>query len=63
MTKKSKLNNIKRDKVLLAQFDEWIDDGNVIKLSNGYATQDAQYMNRLKTIDDLFDYFVKEFCR
>ena len=42
-------------------FWEWLDDGNVIKFADGYATQDAQYCNRLKTIRDLYKYFLKEF--
>lgn len=42
-------------------FFEWLNDDNVIKFSDGYATQDAQYCNRLKTIQDLYKYFLKEF--
>lgn len=42
-------------------FFEWMNDGNVIHFANGYATQDAQYCNRLKTLKDLFKYFLKEF--
>ncbi len=42
-------------------FWEWFNDDNVIEFSNGYATQDAQYCNRLKTIQDLYKYFLKEF--
>jgi hypothetical protein len=37
------------------------DDDNVIEFSNGYATQDAQYCNRFKTIPHLYRYFLKEF--
>lgn len=43
------------------EFKEWLDDGNVIKLEDGYATQCAQYQNRLKTRVDLYEYFIKEF--
>lgn len=46
---------------VLPNFEAWIEDGNVIKLKRGYATQDAQYMNCLKTKKDLLKYFVKEF--
>ena len=42
-------------------FKEWFDDGNVIKFADGYATQDALYLNRLKTIRDLYKYFLKQF--
>jgi hypothetical protein len=42
-------------------FKEWYNDDNVIKFVDGYATQDAQYCNRLKTIRDLYKYFLKEF--
>ena len=42
-------------------FWEWFEDGNVVKFEDGYATQDAQYCNRLKTIRDLYKYFLKEF--
>ena len=46
---------------LLPNFEAWIKDGNVIKMKGGYATQDAQYSNRLKTKKDLLKYFAKEF--
>lgn len=46
---------------ILPNFEAWINDGNVIKLKNGYATQDAQYMNCLKTKKDLLKYFMQEF--
>ena len=46
---------------LLPSFEAWIEDGNVIHMKDGYATQDAQYRNRLKTKKDLLKYFVKEF--
>jgi len=44
------------------QFQEWMEDGNVIEREKGvYSTQDAQYSNRLKGIDALKKYFKKEF--
>jgi len=46
---------------ILPSFEAWIEDGNVAKLKNGYATQDAQYMNCLKTKKDLLKYFMQEF--
>jgi hypothetical protein len=42
------------------EFDNWINDDNVIKFDNGYGTQDAQYNNRLDEIG-LYKYFIKEF--
>lgn len=42
-------------------FFEWYNDGNVIEFNDGYGTQCAQYRNRLKTIRDLYKYFLKEF--
>ena len=40
-------------------------DGNVITITESnkkyYATQDAQYRNRIETKDDLLDYFIIEF--
>ncbi len=42
-------------------FFEWMDDGNVVKFDDGYATQDALYRNRLKTLKNLYKYFLKEF--
>lgn len=48
------------EEVLLG-FEDWINDGNVLKLKRGYATQDAQYMNCLKTKKDLLKYFMQEF--
>jgi len=51
------------DEHLQEEFDAWIEDGNVIKMEDGYATQDAQYRNRLKDIDALKEYFYKEFIK
>jgi hypothetical protein len=42
-------------------FIEWFNDGNVVKFDDGYATQDALYNNRIKTIKELYKYFLKEF--
>lgn len=42
-------------------FWEWYNDDNVIKFADGYATQDSQYRNRIKTIPELYKYFLKEF--
>ncbi len=57
-------NNFKvmLEEEILPNFEAWIEDGNVIKLKNGYATQDAQYMNCLKTKKDLLKYFMREFA-
>jgi hypothetical protein len=44
------------------QFQEWIEDGNVIEREKGiYSTQDAQYRNRIKGMDGLRKYVLKEF--
>lgn len=43
------------------EFFNWIDDGNVIHFSDGYATQCAQYRNRFETLPQLYKYFLKEF--
>lgn len=44
------------------QFQEWMDDGNVIEREKGvYSTQDAQYSNRLRGLNALKKYFKKEF--
>ena len=42
-------------------FKEWMEDGNVHKFEDGYSTQDAQWRNRLKGLDELRKYFRKEF--
>lgn len=42
-------------------FKEWMEDGNVHKFEDGYSTQDAQWSNRLKGLDELRKYFKKEF--
>ena len=44
-------------------FQDWLEDGNVIEVEKGvYATQDAQYRNRIKGMDGLRKYCLKEFC-
>jgi len=46
------------------QFNDWMEDGNVIKNSDGtYSTQDAQYTNSLKGINGLKKYFYNEFIK
>jgi hypothetical protein len=43
-------------------FKEWMDDGNVVEFETDvYSTQDAQYSNKLKGMDELRKYFKKEF--
>jgi hypothetical protein len=45
-----------------SSFKEWMEDGNVIEWEKGvYSTQDAQYSNRIKGMDELRKYFRKEF--
>ena len=46
----------------LKHFKEWMEDGNVSKNNDGtYSTQDAQYRNKLKDLNELKKYFKKEF--
>ena len=46
----------------MEQFQQWIDDGNVIEISKGiFATQDALYRNRLVGKKELYRYYKKEF--
>jgi predicted ABC-type ATPase len=56
---------VKGGKILNAEeeqsFKEWMEDGNVHKFEDGYSTQDAQWRNRLKGLDELRKYFRKEF--
>ena len=42
-------------------FEEWFEDGNVVKFKDGYSTQCSQYTNRFKTIKQLYKYFLTEF--
>lgn len=49
-------------KELEKQFKEWKSDGNVSKNPDcTYSTQDAQWKNKLKDLDALKQYFIKEF--
>ena len=44
------------------EFEEWFEDGNVIEVEhNVYSTQCHQYNNRIKGLDNLYDWFIKEF--
>jgi len=49
------------NKAQLKEFNKWMNDGNVIKMADGYTTQCAQYQNRLKDLDALKKYYCKEF--
>ena len=42
-----------------AEFQEWIDGGNVMVKDGLYCTQDAQYKNRIADLPSLYDYFFK----
>lgn len=54
--------NKKWTKELQKDFDKWKKDGNVEKNADGtYSTQDAQWKNKLKDLDALKTYFLKEF--
>lgn len=43
------------------EFFKWMKDGNTILFSDGYATQDAQWKNRIIGLPNLYKYFLKEF--
>ena len=43
------------------QFKAWIEDGNVVKIDGKYSTQDSCYTNRIKSLRELYKYFLKEF--
>jgi len=44
-------------------FIDWVNDGNVLMLThNIFSTQDAQFSNKLKGLDNLINYFNKEFA-
>jgi len=50
------------DETQEVSFKDWMEDGNVIEWEeNVYSTQDAQYSNRLKGMDELRKYYRKEF--
>lgn len=54
--------NIKWSKDIENQFNDWMKDGNTNKNVDGsYSTQDAQWKNKLKDLDELKKYFIKEF--
>lgn len=45
-------------------FEEWKEDGNVEEIEDGvYSTQDAQYKNKIKGIEDLKNYYYNEFIK
>ncbi len=46
----------------MKQFNEWINDGNVVKIDGFYSTQCSLYRNRFATKRELFRYFRKEYC-
>lgn len=46
---------------LQTDFINWIEDGNVVLIDESYATQDAQYRNRITSVPRLYKYFIKEF--
>jgi hypothetical protein len=46
----------------LEDFNEWMEDGNVIKNPDGtYSTQDANFRNRIESLEDLKKYYKREF--
>lgn len=45
-------------------FNDWLEDGNVTTNQDGtYSTQDAQYTNKLKNLEELKEYFYNEFIK
>lgn len=46
----------------LEDFNEWMEDGNVIKNPDGtYSTQDANFKNRIESLEGLKKYYKREF--
>jgi len=44
-------------------FIDWVNDGNVLMLThNIFSTQDSQFANKLKGLDNLINYFNTEFA-
>jgi len=41
-------------------FASWMRD-NVVLWGSFYSTQDAQYQNKIKSLDELKEYYIKEF--
>jgi DNA repair protein RadC len=59
-----KIKKYKFTKEQQESFDFWMEDGNVIKNSDGtYSTQDSMYRNRLENMDALKEYFYNEFIK
>lgn len=55
---------LKRVDFDIMEFGQWLADGNAITNTDGtYSTQDAQYTNRLKDLEALKAYYIKEFLR
>lgn len=48
------------NKYRLVEFYKWIEDGNVIKISGKWCTQDALYKNKL-SYKELKEYFILNF--
>jgi hypothetical protein len=58
----SESNDDDDDDDLDEDFEDWIDDGNVEEIEPGvFATQDAQWQNKIVGMDALKNYFIKEF--
>jgi hypothetical protein len=48
-------------KAMEKAFNAWKKNGNVSFNGIYYSTQDAMYMNKLSSLDELKKYFLKEF--
>jgi hypothetical protein len=46
----------------IQEFKEWFEDGNVIEVEHKvYATQCHLYKNKVRGLDNLYDWFIREF--
>ena len=46
----------------IKEFKEWLEDGNVIEVEHKvYATQCHLYRNKVRGLDNLYDWFIREF--
>jgi hypothetical protein len=48
-------------KSLKTDFNDWIENGNVIKINGYFSTQDSLWRNKIKSEKDLFKYYVEQF--
>ena len=58
-------NSISFPSIIYKSFNEWIDDGNVVEFTDSkgkyYSTQDSMYKNKIRSKNDLLNYFINNF--